>query len=196
MEKVNWKPGTHIYPLPATLVSCGDSPDNYNLITVAWTGTINSKPPMCYISLRKERHSYDIIAQTGEFVINLTTGELVKATDWCGVKSGKNYDKFQQMNLTPGKSKIVKAPIIQESPLNIECTISRIIPLGSHDMLLADVVNIQANAEYFDKQGAFRLDRAGLITYAHGQYYALGKKLGKFGFSVQKKRKKNKKKKN
>lgn len=190
MEKINWKPGTLIYPLPATIVSCGHDEKDFNLITIAWTGTVNSKPPMCYISVRKERHSYDILKQTGDFVINLTTEKLARATDWCGVRSGRDYDKFKEMNLTPGPAEKVGAPIIKESPLNIECKTQQIIPLGSHDMFIAEVVNIKASKEFFDSKDAFRLDKAGLIAYSHGKYYSLGKKLGKFGFSVQKRKKK------
>lgn len=197
MQKRDWKPGCLIYPLPATIVSCGHNPENYNLITIAWTGTVNSKPPMCYISVRKERYSYDIIKKTGDFVINLTNKKLAYATDWCGVKSGKDYEKFEHMNLTPGEAKIVRAPIIKESPLNIECQVKDIIELGSHDMFLAEVVNIKASDKYFDAQDAFRLDKAQLIAYSHGQYYTLGEKIGKFGFSVEKqKSKKQQKKKN
>ncbi|PLX20550.1 MAG: flavin reductase [Salinivirgaceae bacterium] len=189
-EKVNWKPGTLIYPLPAVIVSCGHTEETQNLITIAWTGTVNSNPPMCYISVRKERHSYQIIKDTGDFVINLTTEKLAKATDWCGVRSGRDYNKFKEMNLTPGKAEKVGSPIIIESPLNIECKVKDIIPLGSHDMFLAEVINIKASQDFFDEKGAFRLDKAKLIAYSHGQYYGLGKKLGKFGFSVQKPKKK------
>lgn len=194
MQKRNWKPGTLIYPLPAVIVSCGHTKDSMNLITIAWTGTVNSNPPMCYISVRKERHSYQIIKDTGDFVINLTTERMVKATDWCGVRSGRDYNKFEEMKLTPGKSEVVGAPIIVESPLNIECKVKDIIPLGSHDMFLSEVVNIKASEDFFDDKGAFHLDKANLITYSHGQYYNLGKKLGKFGFSVQKTKKKKQRK--
>jgi len=190
MKKRNWKPGTLIYPLPAVIVSCGHHAEEHNLITIAWTGTVNSNPPMCYISVRKERHSYDIIKRTGDFVINLTTENLVKQTDWCGVRSGRDYQKFDEMKLTAAPSVKVEAPIIAESPLNIECIVKDVIPLGSHDMFLAEVVNIQASEAFFDDKDAFRLDNAKLIAYSHGQYYALGKKLGKFGFSVEGKRKK------
>jgi flavin reductase (DIM6/NTAB) family NADH-FMN oxidoreductase RutF len=134
---------------------------------------------MCYISIRKERHSYQIIKETGDYVINLTTTNMVNATDWCGVRSGRDYNKFEEMKLTPGKAEIVKAPIIVESPLNIECKVKEIIPLGSHDMFLSEVVNIKASEKFFDDNGAFRLDKANLITYSHGQYYSLGKKTWK-----------------
>ncbi|MFO7863709.1 MAG: flavin reductase family protein [Salinivirgaceae bacterium] len=193
MKKRDWKPGTLIYPLPAVMVSCGHEPKDYNIITIAWTGTVNSKPPMCYISVRKERYSYEIIKKTGDFVINLTTQDLTKATDWCGVRSGRDYNKFKEMKLTPGESKKVSSPIINESPLNIECIVKDVIPLGSHDMFLAEVVNVQVSEKYFDKDDAFRLDEAGLLAYSHGQYYKLGKKLGKFGHSVEKKKKKKSK---
>lgn len=191
MEKISWKPGTMIYPLPAVMVSCGDTPENYNIITVAWTGTVCSSPAKCYISIRPERHSYEIIKRTGEFVINLTTKQLAKATDWCGVKSGKDFNKFEKMKLTPVAGEKVKAPVISESPLNIECKVEQIIPMGSHHMFLAEVVHVQADARYMDsKTGKFELEEAGLLVYSHGHYYTMGEQLGKFGFSVQKKSKK------
>lgn len=186
--KVPFKPGTLIYPLPAVMVSCGDSPENYNIITVAWTGTVCSDPPMCYISVRPERHSYDIIKRTGEFVINLTTQNLAEATDWCGVRSGRDYNKFRQMHLTPEPAQLVKAPLIAESPLNIECRVVDIRPLGSHDMFLSEVVAIDADEGFIDKgTGAFQLNHAQPLAYSHGKYYGLGEKLGSFGFSVKKK---------
>ncbi len=187
--KQDWKPGTMIYPLPAVLVSCGSTPEEYNLITVAWTGTICSNPPMCYISVRPERHSYDILKRNMEFVINLTTADMAFATDWCGVRSGKNFDKFKEMNLTPGKAKIVSAPIIEESPLCIECRVKEIVSLGSHDMFIADVLNVKADDRYLDPEtGKFDLAQAGPLVYAHGGYYETGKKIGKFGWSVEKKK--------
>lgn len=179
-----------IYPLPAVLVSCGSCPADYNVFTVAWTGTICTNPAMCYISVRPERYSYEIIKQTGEFVINLTTRELARATDWCGVKSGKNCNKFAEMNLTPGKAQIVNAPIIEESPVCIECRVRSIVPLGSHDMFIAEVVNVQADDCYLNPEsGKFELDRARPLVYVHGDYFDLGEKIGKFGWSVQKKKK-------
>ena len=191
MEKLDWKAGTMIYPLPAVMVSVGDSPDNYNIITIAWTGTICSDPPMCYISVRPGRHSYELLKRTGEFVINLTTKELAFATDWCGVKSGRQFDKFKEMHLTPGKASVVNAPIIQEAPINIECKVKQVISLGTHDMFIAEVLNVKADKEYMDEDsGAFNLSKAEPIAYSHGQYYVLGKKIGKFGFSVEKKKKK------
>lgn len=188
--KHHWRPGTMIYPLPAVLVSCGATPEEYNVLTVAWTGTICSDPAMCYISVRKERHSYEILCKNREFVINLTTKELAFATDWCGVRSGKNFRKFEEMHLTPGESKIVKAPIIQEAPLSIECKVKEIVPLGSHDMFVAEVVNVQADDRFLDPEtGKFDMEKAGLLVYAHGGYYGLGEKIGKFGWSVEKKKK-------
>lgn len=190
MSKISWKPGTMIYPLPAALISCGSNPDEYNLITLSWMGTICSNPPMCYISVRPERHSYEIIKRTGEFVINLTNEEMAFATDWCGVKSGRDYNKFAEMKLTPMKGEIVSAPIIKESPLCIECKVREIIPLGSHDMFISDVVNIQADSKYIDPAtDTFKLSEAKLIAYSHGHYYKLGKEIGKFGWTVQKKKK-------
>ncbi len=194
MAKVNWKPGNMIYPLPAVMVSCGTSEKEFNIITIAWTGTICSDPPMCYISVRPERHSYDIIKRAGEYVINLTTLDLSRATDWCGVRSGSKYNKFEQMGLTPGKASVVNAPIIEEAPVHIECRIKEIVPLGTHDMFISDVVNVMADDAYLDKKtNAFRLDLAKPMCYSHGHYYSLGKRIGKFGFSVEKKKKRKKK---
>jgi flavin reductase (DIM6/NTAB) family NADH-FMN oxidoreductase RutF len=191
MSKVDWKPGTMIYPLPAVMVSLGEAPEEYNIITIAWTGTLCSDPPLCYISVRPERHSYAILQRTREFVINLTTRSLAFATDWCGVRSGRQYHKFAEMNLTPGPASKVKAPIIVEAPINIECRVIEVHRLGSHDMFVAEVVNVKADAQYIDQRtGAFDLAKAEPLAYAHGQYFTLGKKIGKFGFSVQKKRKK------
>ncbi len=185
--KTLWKPGTLIYPLPAVLVSVGDSPENYNLLTIAWTGTVCTNPPMCYISVRPERHSYELIRRTGEFVINLTTEELARATDWCGVRSGRDYDKFKEMGLTPLPASQVKAPVLAESPLSIECKVKQIIPLGSHDMFLAEVVGIQADERYIDPEtGKFSLEKAAPIVYSHGEYFRLGELIGHFGWSVKK----------
>ena len=189
--KQDWKPGTMIYPLPAVMISCGSSENEYNIFTVSWVGTINSNPPMCYISVRPERHSYEIIKRNREFVINLTTEDLARATDWCGVRSGKDYNKFEEMKLTAGEASIVKAPIINESPLCIECVVKDIIPLGSHDMFISDVVNVKADNRYFDPEtGRFNLQLSKLLAYAHGHYYGLGREIGKFGWSVKKKPKK------
>ena len=187
--KTAFKPGTMIYPLPAVMVSCGDAPENYNIITIAWTGTLCSDPPMCYISVRPERHSHDIIQRTGEFVINLTTADLARQTDWCGVRSGKDYNKFREMGLHVEPAQLVKAPLIKESPLNIECQVVEVRPLGSHDMFVAKVVAIDAEEDLIDKStGQFQLNHAGPLAYSHGKYYALGEKLGGFGFSVKKKK--------
>ena len=192
MSKVMWKPGTMIYPLPAIMVSCGNKPENFNIITISWTGTINTDPAMCYISIRPSRHSYDIIKEHKEFVINLTTKDLAKQTDWCGVRSGKDYNKFKEMKLTPEKAKFVSAPMIAEAPISIECQVTDIIPLGSHDMFIAKVLAVHAQERLIDKNtGALDLRQTSPLTYIHGAYYEPGEKIGKFGFSVQKKKKKN-----
>ena len=187
--KIDWKPGTMIYPLPAVLISCGATDEEYNIFTVSWVGTICTDPPMCYISVRPQRHSYPIIVKNREFVINLTNEEMAFATDWCGVRSGKNHQKFAEMHLTPGKSNQLQAPIIQESPLSMECRVKEIIPLGTHDMFIAEIMNIQADARFIDETtGQFKMQEAKLIAYSHGHYYKLGEEIGKFGWSVQKKR--------
>lgn len=187
MAKVQWKAGTFIYPIPAVLVSCGTM-EKSNIITVAWTGILNTNPAMCYISVRPERYSHDIIKETGEFVINLTNKQLAYATDWCGVKSGKNVDKFKEMKLTKETANFVKAPLIKESPVSVECKVKQIVPLGSHDMFVAEVLSIDADEKYIDEKGAFDISKCDLIAYANGGYYSLGKKIGKFGYSVQKKK--------
>ena len=182
-----------IYPLPAVLVSCGDDKEQ-NLFTVAWTGTVCTNPPMCYISVRPERHSYEIIKRTGEFVINLTTASLARATDWCGVRSGRDHNKFAEMGLTPISAAVVGAPAVEESPISIECRVMQIIPLGSHDMFLADVVNVLVDEEYIDPETErLDLERAEPIVYSHGEYFRLGKVIGRFGWSVRKKTRKSKK---
>ena len=182
-----------IYPLPAVLISCGESDEEYNLFTVAWTGTVCTNPPMCYISVRPERHSYEIIKRTGEFVINLTTASLARATDWCGVRSGRDYDKFAEMGLTAEAAAVVKAPIVAESPVSIECRVKQIVPLGSHDMFIADVVNVLVDEEYINPEtGKLELERADVIAYSHGEYFHLGKAIGHFGWSVRKKKKTHK----
>ena len=188
MGKVIWKAGTFEYPIPAAMVSCGDM-ENSNIITIAWTGVINTNPAMVYISVRPERYSYEIIKKSKEFVINLTNEQLAYATDWCGVKSGKDVDKFEKMHLTKQRAAIVKAPMIEEAPVSIECKVKEIKRLGSHDMFLAEVVAVNADERYFDKKGAFDISKCNLIAYANGGYYTLGKKVGKFGYSVQKKKK-------
>ena len=191
MSKVIWKPGTFIYPLPVVMVSCGDM-EKSNIITVAWTGIINTDKPMCYISVRKERYSHDIIKKTKEFVINLTNKDLVYATDWCGVKTGAKVDKFKSMNLHKEKAKFVKCPMIKESPVSVECRVKEIRELGSHDMFMAEILSIDADESYIDDKGAFDITKCNLITYANGKYFALGKQVGKFGYSVAKKNKKRK----
>lgn len=193
MGKVNFKPGTMIYPLPAVLVGCGASEEDYNLITVAWTGILCTNPPVCYISIRPERHSYGLIKKYGEFTINLTTQALAKATDWCGVKSGRDYDKFKECGLQAAAGEEVKAPIVVESPLSLECKVRQSLPLGSHEVFIADIINIQADEKYMDPEtGKFDLARSGLLVYAHGNYYETGDTIGRFGWSVQKKKKENK----
>lgn len=188
MSKVQWKPGTFIYPIPAVMVSCGTM-EKSNIITVAWTGIINTNPAMCYISVRPERYSHEIIKENKEFVINLTNKQLAYATDWCGVKSGRNVDKFKEMRLTKEKGNFVRAPLIKESPVSIECKVKEIIPLGSHDMFVSEILSIDADEKYIDEKGAFDISKCDLIAYANGGYYPLNKKIGKFGYSVQKKKK-------
>ncbi len=188
MSRTIWKSGTFIYPLPAVLVTSGDM-KNSNIMTVAWTGIINTNPAMCYISVRPERFSYNMIKESGEFVINLTNKKLAFATDWCGVRSGSKYDKFKEMKLTKEKAKNVKCPIIKESPVAIECKVKEIKELGSHHMFVAEILSIDADDKYIDENGAFDISKCDLITYANGGYYSLSKKIGKFGYSVQKKKK-------
>ena len=186
--KISWKPGTMIYPLPALLISCGSTPEEYNLFTASWAGTICSDPAMCYVSIRPERHSYEIIRRNMEFVINLTTEELARATDWCGVRSGRDYNKFEEMQLTPGPSEKVSAPIVMEAPLSIECRVKEIVPLGTHVMFIAEVLNVQADSRYLNEEtGKWNLDESLPLVYVHGGYYKLGEKLGHFGWSVKKK---------
>lgn len=186
--KQNWKPGTMIYPLPAALVSCGDA-ERSNILTVAWTGTVCTNPPMCYISVRPERFSHALILEHMEFTINLTTQAMARATDWAGVRSGRDYDKWAETGLTPIPGVKVGCPYIAESPLSVECKVKEVMSLGSHDMFLAEVVNIIAEDSLIDPAtGAFDLSAAGLISYSHGGYYAQGERLGRFGFSVQKKK--------
>ena len=188
MSKIKWKAGTFEYPIPAVMVSMGDM-EKSNIITVAWTGIINTNPAMVYISVRPTRYSYNILKEQKEFVINLTTEKLAYATDWCGVKSGANVDKFKEMHLTKEKANMVKCPLIKESPVSIECKVKQIIELGSHTMFMAEVLCIDADEKYIDEKGAFDISKCNLMAYANGGYYALGKKLGKFGYSVQKKNK-------
>ena len=192
MSKVTWKSGTFLYPLPAVMVSCGDM-DKSNIITVAWTGIINTDSAMCYVSIRPSRYSYEIIKNTKEFVINLTTKDLSFATDWCGVKTGAKVDKFKEMHLTKEKAQFVKCPMIKESPVSVECRVKDIVELGSHHMFVAEILAINADEKYIDEKGAFDISKCDLIAYSNGNYYSLGKKIGKFGFSVQKNKKRRKK---
>ena len=191
MSKIEWKPGTFIYPIPAVMVTSGNM-EKSNIMTVAWTGILNTNPAMCYISVRPERYSYELIKETKEFVINLTNEKLAFATDWCGVRSGKDFDKFKEMKLTKESAKHVKCPLIKESPVSIECKVKEIKELGSHHMFVAEVLSIDADEKYIDERGAFDISKCDLIAYANGGYYSLDKKIGKFGFSVEKKKKHNK----
>ena len=186
MAKETWKAGNMLYPLPAVMVSVTDGEGNDNIITIAWAGTVCTNPPMVSISVRPERYSYPILKETGEFVINLTTKELAFATDYCGVKSGRDVDKFKEMGLTPIPASEVKAPMIKESPVNIECKVRQILPLGSHDMFLADVVAVHADEKYMDEKHKFHLEQAEPIIYSHGSYFGCGELLGTFGYSVKK----------
>ena len=188
MSRRIWKAGTFIYPLPAVMVSCGTM-EKSNIMTVAWTGIINTNPAMCYISVRPERYSYNLIKEQGEFVINLTNEKLAYATDWCGVKTGAKVDKFKEMHLTKEKAEFVKCPVIKESPVAIECKVKEIRELGSHHMFVAEVLSIDADEKYIDEKGAFDISKCNLIAYSNGHYYSLGRKIGRFGFSVQKKKK-------
>lgn len=186
IEKQLWRPGNMLYPVPAVMVSCQSENQPANIITIAWTGTVCTNPPMVYISVRPERHSYKIIQESGEFVINLTTQKLAKATDYCGVKSGRDVDKWKEMNLHQGASQTIHAPAIQESPIHIECKVQQILPLGSHHMFLANVTGVQVDPVYLDEKGKLHMEKMNLVAYSHGEYYALGDFLGKFGYSVQK----------
>lgn len=192
MGKQRWKAGNMLYPLPVVMVTAADSKGRDNIITVAWTGTVCTNPPMVSISVRPERFSYPMIRDTGEFVINLTTEKLAFATDYCGVKSGRDVDKFEKMHLTRQKAEVVKVPMIEESPVCIECKVSKVEELGSHHLFLARVVAVHADEKYMDRNGKFQLSQAKPLVYSHGEYYSLGRKIGKFGYSVQKKTKNKK----
>ena len=192
MSKLHWKPGTLISPVPPAMVSCGTI-EHPNILTIAWTGIVNTIPPMTYISVRPQRYSYPIIKESGEFIINLTTRELVRAADWCGVKTGAKENKFEACGLTPEAVPEVAAPAIAESPINFCCKVREIIPLGSHDMFLAEIVGMHVDERYVDTAGKLHLDKAGLAAYSHGEYFALGEKLGSFGYSVKKPAKKKRK---
>ena len=190
--KETWKPGNMLYPLPAVMVSVTDGQGNDNIITVAWTGTICTNPPMVYISVRPSRYSYKMLKKTGEFVINLTTEELAFATDYCGVRSGRDVDKFKEAHLTKEPAQFVKAPMIKESPVSIECRVTEVKELGSHHMFLAEVLAVHAQQEYIDKNNKFQLNKAKPILYSHGEYLGTGKSLGTFGYSVKKRKKQEK----
>ena len=187
MGKVSFKPGTMLSPLPVIMASCGDSPENYNIITIGWTGIINSEPPMTYISVRKSRHSHHIIERTGEYVINLCNEELTFATDFCGVKSGKDMDKFEAMNLTPMEGEVVKAPLIKESPINLECKVTQVLELPTHDVFISEIVKVHVDEELVDENGKIHFEEAKLVAYNHGEYFGIKRKpIGKFGYSVMK----------
>ena len=186
MGKQIWKAGNMVYPLPAVMVSCQRPGEKANIITVAWTGTVCTNPAMLYISVRPERYSYDIIRETGEFVVNLTTEKLAKATDFCGVRSGRDVDKFKEMNLTEEASVQIQAPCIAQCPVNIECRVKEVLELGSHHMFLAEVLQVHVDEAYIDEKGKFHLNDTGLMAYSHGEYKALGERLGTFGYSVKK----------
>ena len=182
------KPGNFLYPVPCVMVSCASPGKKPNIITVAWTGTICSDPPMLSISVRQERYSYEMIKESGEFVVNLTNRRLARAADFCGCRSGRDIDKFEECHLTPEPCAHIAAPMIRESPVSLECKVTGIIPLGSHDMFLAEIVGVQVDRRFLDHNGTFHMENAGLIAYSHGKYYELGKILGSFGYSVRKKR--------
>ena len=186
MSKEIWKPGNMLYPVPAVMVTVGDGKGKDNIITIAWAGTINSDPAMVSISVRKSRYSHELLSSNGEFVINLVTRDLTYAMDYCGVKSGRDIDKFSEMKLTKYEASTVAVPLIKESPVNIECKVNQVIELGSHDMFLAEVTAVCVDKKYMDETGKFNLQAADLIAYSHGEYYTLGDKIGKFGYSVQK----------
>ena len=189
MSKEIWKPGNMIFPLPAVFVTVSDNEGNDNVLTVAWTGTICTNPAMVYISVRPERYSYHMIEESGEFVINLTTEQLAYATDYCGVRSGRDVDKWKECHLTAKKAeKLTYAPVIEEAPVNIECVVTKIEKLGSHHMFLAEVKAVQVDESYMDEKGKFELNKTGLLAYSHGEYLGLGKKIGTFGYSVRKKK--------
>lgn len=188
MSKVFWKGSTLLAPVSPTMVSCGTM-EKPNIITIAWTGIVNSNPPMTYISVRPSRYSYDLLKETGEFVINLTPSKLVRQADWCGVKSGREYDKFEECHLTPSMANQVSAPLIEECPINLECRVKSVTPLGSHDMFLSEIVGVDINEEYLDADGKLHMEQCGLASYMHGEYFAPGKKVGSFGYSVRKRAK-------
>ncbi|MEG2813939.1 MAG: flavin reductase family protein [Oscillospiraceae bacterium] len=185
MSKAIWKPSTLLGPIPPVMVSCGDMNES-NIITIAWCGIVNTNPPMCYISVRKSRFSYDIIKNSGEFAINLTNTELVRAADWCGVKSGRDVDKFAQMHLEKEKASQLSCPIIKQSPLSLECKVKQIIELPSHDMFLSEIVAIDVQPDIIDKNQKLCLEKASLVAFSHGEYFSLNDVIGTFGYSVKK----------
>ncbi len=185
MSKISWKPGTMLFPLPPVMVTCGDM-EKHNVLTIAWTGIINTEPPMTYISVRPSRYSHDIIKETKEFVINISTLELAKACDYCGVKSGKNTDKFKDMNLEIEPCQVVKAPMLKKAPVSLECKVVDIKSFGTHDMFTAEIVNVNIDDRYLEEDNRLALEKAGLLVFAHGRYYTMGRDLGGFGFSVDK----------
>ena len=188
MVKQFWKPGNMLYPLPAVMVSCQRAGEKPNIMTAAWAGTVCSDPVMVSVSIRRERYSHAIIRESGEFVVNLTTKRLAKATDFCGVRSGRDVDKFAEAGLTPCASQTVSCPGIAESPVNIECRVTEVKALGSHDMFLAEVTGVSVDEALLDEKGTLQLSRCGLMAYSHGEYFELGKPIGKFGFSVRRKK--------
>ncbi|PKM95295.1 MAG: flavin reductase family protein [Firmicutes bacterium HGW-Firmicutes-1] len=192
MSKIQWKPGNMLYPLPAVLISCGDNEESYNMITISWAGTICTNPPMVSISIKPSRHSYETIMRTKEFVINLTTESMVWAVDYCGVKSGRDVNKFAETKLNTCKGSVVSAPLILESPVNIECRVVEIKSLGSHDLFIAEVVAVHVDDAYMDQNEKFHLNQSNPLCYSHGHYFGLGKSLGSFGYSVKKKGSKKK----
>ncbi|MBQ7347152.1 MAG: flavin reductase family protein [Clostridia bacterium] len=187
MAKLKWRGGTLLSPVPPAMVTCSDG-EHDNVLTIAWTGIINSDPPKTYISVRPSRHSYEMIKKSGVFAVNLTTKELVKAADWCGVYTGAKVDKFERCRLQKEKASEIDCPILAQSPLVLECRVTDVIPLGSHDMFLADIVAVDVDEALVDEDGKLHLDRAGLVAYSHGEYFELGKRIGKFGYSVAKKK--------
>ncbi len=187
--KVSWRPGTMIYPLPAVIVTCGSNPQDWNMLTVAWVGTVCSDPAMCYISVRPERYSYELLMKEMEFTINLTTEDMAHATDWVGVRSGRNFDKWKETGLHAIAGETVKSPTIEESPVSIECRVKSVTRLGSHDMFIAEVLNVRADSRFINEEtGKLELEKAGMLVYSHGQYFSLGELIGGFGFSVRKKK--------
>lgn len=189
MPRIQWKPSTMLNPVPVVMVTCADDAGKPNIITIAWAGTVNSEPPMLSISVRPERYSHGLISERKQFVVNLVTRGLVRAADFCGVKSGRNVDKFRAVRLTPEAASVVDIPLIAESPVNIECEVSKIIPLGSHDLFLAKIVAVDVDERLIDAKGKLRLERAGLACYNHGDYCGLGRPMGYFGYSVRKRKK-------